>query len=138
MKVQGVWTEVACETLLRLTFNNRRVTQLSELKTAYNQSYMFGLGLQNSRLWSQKNLVPWYRWNDQKHNGELYTMPGSRNQCQKALHQYRDAWAIVYIYRDYFTVGEYLRFLFTSCDGLPKKRVSAAKESVLRSIRTSR
>ena len=32
------------------------------------------------------------------------------------------------IYRDYFMVGECVRFLFTSCEGLLNERVSAANE----------
>ena len=31
-------------------------------------------------------------------------------------------------YRDYFMVGEYVRFLFTSCEGSLNERVSAANE----------
>ena len=32
------------------------------------------------------------------------------------------------IYRDYFMVGECVRFLFTSCEGSLNERVSAANE----------
>ena len=34
----------------------------------------------------------------------------------------------VYIFRDYFMVGECVRFLFTSCEGSLNERVSAANE----------
>ena len=34
------------------------------------------------------------------------------------------------LYRDYFMVGECVRFLFTSCEGSLDERVSAANEQV--------
>ena len=34
------------------------------------------------------------------------------------------------LYRDYFLVGECVRFLFTSCEGSLDERVSAANERV--------
>ena len=38
--------------------------------------------------------------------------------------------AVLYHYRDYFMVGECVRFLFTSCEGSLNERVSAANEWV--------
>ena len=45
---------------------------------------------------------------------------------------YRDIYIFIYvyicIYRDYFMVGECVRFLFTSCERSLNERVSAANE----------
>ena len=37
-------------------------------------------------------------------------------------------WHTGEVYRDYFMVGECVRFLFTSCEGSLNERVSAANE----------